>query len=502
MAQAVSDSHRSLMMLPQHVPSRVCVTCEVCCRFPEAESFLRPYFTAEEVRAAIAAGLPADVFPHPEGGQIRLVPHPGGDGYLCPAFDLATSQCRIYDDRPFDCQLYPLAVMWSADHQSIVLGGDAKCPFLAAGGDAAVSTGAFDSYAREMATRLQTPELLELFERNPRLVTRYQDDVVVVQTLPLLTTRVVRALEREAAVPLTLADRPRFEQAARQSAPRDPEISSAWLFANHYLWQDVLPYTIRTIEGRLCLFAESPDGLFMPLPPLGAPPTKDLLARLFEDLSSQAKGVGVARIENVPADMAKEWQTWGYRVAPKDAEYLYRTDDLVTLRGDRYKSQRAACNQLLREARVRVEPYDRAQRDQCWSLFETWRGQKAPGHAGTWPAYLLEDAGFFHRRLLEEALALGLTGWVLWVDDRVRGYTFGGALGDDVFCVMAEIADRSVTGAAETIFRECARGAAAAGFGWMNTMDASGLAGLARSKQAYHPASLVHPCVVTQGGAE
>ncbi len=502
MALAVSDRDRALTLLPQHVPSRVCVTCDVCCRFPEADSFLRPYFTAEEVRVAIARGLPVEVFPHPDGGQIRLVPHPDNDGYLCPAFDPAGSQCRIYDDRPLDCQLYPLAVMWSADQQSIVLGWDHKCPFLSAEGDGTLPTSALDTYARNVATRLQSPEVLEVFERNPRLVTPYQDDVTVLQALPLLTSRVVRALAHDAPESLGLADRPRFEQFARQAAPRDQEIPSAWLFANHYLWRDVLPCTIRTVEGRLCLFAESPDGVFMPLPPLGPPATKEFLDRLFADLASRAKGVGVARIENVPAELAKAWQTWGYRAAPKDAEYLYRTEDLVALRGDRYKSQRGACNKLLREARVHVEPYDPAQRNQCWGVFETWREQKVPRYAEAWPSYLLEDAAYFHRRLLEEASALGLTGWVLSVDGRVRGYTFGGALCDDVFCILAEITDRSLPGAAETLFRECARGAAAAGFAWINTMDASGLTGLACSKQAYHPATLVQPFVVTSGGRE
>jgi hypothetical protein len=42
--------------LPQIVPSDLCLRCDVCCRFPERESFLRPYFTAQERERAIASG--------------------------------------------------------------------------------------------------------------------------------------------------------------------------------------------------------------------------------------------------------------------------------------------------------------------------------------------------------------------------------------------------------------------------------------------------------------
>ncbi|MFM8551179.1 MAG: hypothetical protein ACKOCD_02535, partial [Nitrospiraceae bacterium] len=65
---------------PQCVPSRVCVSCDVCCRFPEPDSFLRPYFTAEEIAQAAAQGIDPALFPDPAGSQIGLVPNPSGEG--------------------------------------------------------------------------------------------------------------------------------------------------------------------------------------------------------------------------------------------------------------------------------------------------------------------------------------------------------------------------------------------------------------------------------------
>ena len=114
----------------QIVPSATCLHCEVCCRFPEQDSFLRPFFTAEEIEAATAAGLSPEHFSNAAGTQIDLVPNPMDEGYVCPAFDSATSHCRIYDVRPLDCRLYPFALMWDAERVRVVLGWDTKCPYL------------------------------------------------------------------------------------------------------------------------------------------------------------------------------------------------------------------------------------------------------------------------------------------------------------------------------------------------------------------------------------
>ena len=40
--------------LPQLVPSRTCLQCDVCCRFPDPDSALRPYFAESEIARALA----------------------------------------------------------------------------------------------------------------------------------------------------------------------------------------------------------------------------------------------------------------------------------------------------------------------------------------------------------------------------------------------------------------------------------------------------------------
>lgn len=496
-----ADRARSpLDLLPQHVPSRACATCEVCCRFPEADSLLRPYFSAEELAGAIRRGYDASLFPDHSGSQIRLVPHPTADGFMCPAFDPATTLCGLYDERPFDCQLYPMALMWDVRHEEIVLGWDPLCPFLQ--DDAALA-----AYAERVAVQLEAEPRLSMLAANPRVVTPFQPAVVVRHRLPTLTARLCSGKEARAGRAISLADRRAFEAAAAGSALAEPEYPSAWAFAAHYLWMDLLPQQIRTMHDRVYVFADCPDGRFMPVPPLGGDLSRASVDAAFAAMKRQrASGAdqeafasptsgsgaqGVARIESVPASWAAQCAAWGYRVVPKDPEYLYDSAALAELKGDRFKSQRAACNRLLREHVVAVEPYDGQQDADCWALYQLWRGQKQAAGGEEWGALLLEDSASFHRRLLRDALALGLKGLVLRAEGRVCGYTFGVACAQEVFCVLAEITDRSIVGAAESLSRALARHAQQGGYRLLNAMDATGLPGLARTKVAYHPVATV-----------
>lgn len=491
------------MTLLQLVPSRVCLSCDVCCRFPEPDSFLRPYFTAQEIQRAVARGIDPAHFPRPDGGQISVVPNPSGEGYLCPAFDPATSHCRIYEDRPLDCQIYPLAMMWNRERSQVVLGWDTKCPFMR---DAVPSE--ILVYAGAITAMLEREETLATVAANPRLVGRYQEDVVVLNPLPKLTERMrgqfdVRGSKFQASTsnielrtlrPLTLEDHSRFEQALK--AVDTPLAHFA--LAPHLIWRPLFTYSWAEVEDNLCLFADYADGTYMPLPPLGVAPQREAFAQAFAIMRARNKGSAVSRIENVPEQWTATLRGWGYRVTPKDSDYLYRTADLVALAGDRFKSQRAACNRFEREHRHSFGPYGDQDGEACLVLFRGWSAQKQASGLEDAGRHMLGDAEAAHREALTHHRELGLTGYVVRVEGTIRAYTFGYERSASVFCVLLEVADRTVPGLASFIFRECCREAAGRGCEFVNTMDDSGLPSLAQSKQAYHPMRLVPSYIASE----
>ncbi|WP_447969677.1 phosphatidylglycerol lysyltransferase domain-containing protein [Nitrospira sp. M1] len=310
--------------------------------------------------------------------------------------------------------------------------------------------------------------------------------------------------------PLTVHDRLRFEQALTCSREGGTTSLATWAFAPHMIWQDMFAYAWAEIDGWWCLFAEYRDGVFMPLPPLGPLPQgvshtscafKDVVQHVLEYMMTHNKGSAVTRIENVPEELKPRFSELGVTLREKDPDYLYRRQDLVDLKGNRYKAPRAASNRFSRENRAQYRSYDVMDRDECLALFHRWTAQKEAQHvrAGT-PSdilarYMLEDAEPSHRCILQSSDALGLVGRVICVDGAIRGYTFGYERSPDVFCILAEVVDRTLSGAAQFLFREFCGDMEA--YPFINTMDDSGLTSLARSKRAYHPVRMLSNFIAT-----
>lgn len=169
------------IVVEQIVPSRVCFACDVCCRFPEADSPLRPYFTGEEIQKAVSRGISPESFPDRAGSKVAVVPH--GEGYRCPAFDPTTGHCGIYEDRPLDCRLYPIAVMWDQAHAAVLMGWDSKCPFIRDNLESAESR----AYVERTAALLESDAIVRTFISNRQLIGSFQGDVIVLRPLDRLT---------------------------------------------------------------------------------------------------------------------------------------------------------------------------------------------------------------------------------------------------------------------------------------------------------------------------
>ena len=480
--KTASPSAATRSVLPQFVPSSTCVRCDICCRFPDPDSPLRPYFTKEEVDQAVRGGLDERAFPDRGGCQILVVPDLEGEGFHCPAFASQTGTCRIYEQRPLDCQLYPLAIMWNAVQDEVLLGWDAKCPFMPEQLPVSIRL-----HAERVMELLQQPEIVRTIVNHPRLVGRFQEDVVVLGPLAHLT----RALtERRGVHPvhrLLLEDLPRFTNALNRSAPGGAQLLAAHSAAYHYVWNGLLAYWWTELHGAFCLFIQSPDGWFMPLPPLKEGSILNAIEEAFQLMRRWNGMTAVSRIENIPAALAAELEAVGYRMTPKDPDYLYRAADLASLAGNRFKSQRALCNRFERIGAVTTEPYHPRDRAECRALFHEWGQQKRTGGLDTFATLLLDDVLSAHEAAWAHGFELSLVGTILRHEGRIHAYTFGYWLNKDTWCVLLEVADRTIPGLAQYLFRDTCRRALSEGAEFINTLDDAGLSGLRLSKLAYHP---------------
>jgi len=470
-------------VLPQLVPSSACFRCDVCCRFPDPDSPLRPYFTGDEISRAVDLGLETQAFPDRRGSQVIVVPNPQGEGYVCPAFESQSGTCRIYEQRPLDCQLYPLALMWNAEQSEVVLGWDTKCPFMSEKPPESIRL-----HAERVLNILQQRSVVAQIADSPRLIGRFQEDVVILHSLPEITQALSDRWGAQPTYRLMLADLQRLATALNRSGLCDAQPLAAYSTPYHYIWNGLLSYWWSEIQGAFCLFVQSPDGWFMPLPPLTSHnKIEGPLAEAFRLMRCWNGPGAVSRVENIPASLVPVLESMGYRLMPKDPDYIYRAAELVNLAGDRYKAQRALCNRVERVEGVSVESYRPSDRLACRELFQQWRRHKHTKGLDAFAIMLLEDTASAHEVAWSHGSELQLVGSVLRIDRDIRAYTFGYWLTTNTWCVLLEVADCTIPGLAQYLFRDTCRKALSQGAEFINTMDDSGLSSLRRSKVNYHP---------------
>jgi len=169
-------------------------------------------------------------------------------------------------------------------------------------------------------------------------------------------------------------------------------------------------------------------------------------------------------------------------------DYLYLTKDLSELKGDKYKGKRNLCNYFEKNYKYAVDRLSPSEDiiTECLSLYKSWAEKKGAKNKDTYFNQLIEDSFFFHKRALLDFERLGLNGLLVWIDDKIAGYTFGTETGKDTFCILGEITNSNYKGIGPFIFREFCRSLPAS-FTCVNTMDDSEIAGVKNNKASYHP---------------
>ena len=126
------------MQLKQFVPQEFCLRCDVCCRFPQPDTVWAPLFTGSEIRRLVENGtLPPVVFTNHHkdnrSGAQRIKLLDNTDNFICSCFNPCDHKCKIYDYRPFECQLYPFLL--TRKDNKLYLSKDKGCPYCNSGSE-------------------------------------------------------------------------------------------------------------------------------------------------------------------------------------------------------------------------------------------------------------------------------------------------------------------------------------------------------------------------------
>ncbi|HTZ11937.1 MAG TPA: phosphatidylglycerol lysyltransferase domain-containing protein [Candidatus Margulisiibacteriota bacterium] len=269
---------------------------------------------------------------------------------------------------------------------------------------------------------------------------------------------------------------------------------SVYSFANIYIWKALFDVSWALIKDSLCVFFRDNTGSFMYLPPLKEELSPAVVDECFRIMDRYNKNREVSRIENIEESGLRWYQEKGYLSRPKFGEYLCTREDLTGLIGNKFKSQRAAYNQFIKNYGYQYQPYLESDKEACLGLYSEWMGGREANNPD--PVYrgMLKDSFSALKILLEAYPYLNLEGRVVRVAGKMRGFTFGFAINRESFCILYEVTDLKVRGLSQFIFRQFCR--ELENYRFINIMDDSGLENLKKTKFSYRPRRLVASYIV------
>ena len=276
---------------------------------------------------------------------------------------------------------------------------------------------------------------------------------------------------------ITLADRPVVGKLFEEHL----SVISERTFGSVYVWRNYDDRSrISQIEGHLIISWRREKFGSILLSPVGPEP-----ARLIKAMSEPGSGARLTfnGVFGLVDPLASQLREAGLSPIPlrDEWDYVYRTDDLIALKGPKYHTQRKEMKKATSEYELAYESMTTSRQKDCLELEETWCDLK---HCTLDKLSVAEDGA------LREAIAsmgeIGFFGGVILLRDKVQALTVGERLNSDTAVVHFEKANPAIRGLYQVINqRFCEH--ALKGFEFVNREQDVGEPGLRRAKEGYHP---------------
>lgn len=289
-------------------------------------------------------------------------------------------------------------------------------------------------------------------------------------------------------LPLSIETKPQFDHYVANQQFVTADLS----FANNFIWLTHMSAFYQVVEHCFCLFSLSGGRLRMLLPPIGAVEHQTAaLEHCFaamEAYNEPSEKGGVDFVQGDWVTLLQHDSRW--RMEPHHPDYLYRTSDLIELRGNNYKSKRGEINQFLRHyPHATIETLHPARHgDGIRELLHHWLRARLQHAEGKALGELIASTEL-ERQGIERALRyyepLKLSGLCLVIDGRIEGFTFGERVNPRVASILIEKTNFAVDGAAQFLFREFCK--TFSDCDYINVGDDLGLENMRRVKMSYRP---------------
>ena len=288
-----------------------------------------------------------------------------------------------------------------------------------------------------------------------------------------------------------------------------PEISDR-CFTNLFIWQDFYNIQLSKFKCNICLFSSNnttPEKEFF-FPPLGQSDVIEALDACFDFMLSRNIEPIIRRASEKFVHTHLDNQN--RYVATEDlniSDYIYRSDDMINLRGRRYHGQRNIIKRFKQNYPHRsTESLNQENISECIRFSDEWLenklialSQKLDIHADPQPdgIVFLKAESETVRKVLLNFEKLDLTGLAVRMEGSIRAFTIGEKLNSRTALIHIEKADHTYLGLSQFLCQTFCEQA------WIdceyiNRMEDLGIEGLRKAKLAlgpHHMAKKYHVCL-------
>jgi len=275
---------------------------------------------------------------------------------------------------------------------------------------------------------------------------------------------------------------------------------SVYAFENIYIWKGLFDIDWLLFEDSLCVFFKDRTGCFLYLAPLSRNKKPEVIKKVSQIMDRLNKNKDISRIENVEEGDFSFYENLGYACQNKSYDYLCRRQDLVQLKGNRFKSKRACFNYFINHYAFQYLPLSLKYRKDCIKLYNCWMRDRKAKNPNPLYQGMLGDSRICLKTALDNYSDLNFIGRVIRINKKIMAFTFGFKLNQETFCILYEITDLSIKGLGQFIFRQFS--SELEGYQYINIMDDSGWENLKKVKLSYHPIKLIPAYIVRRKNAE
>ncbi|MDR0407545.1 MAG: phosphatidylglycerol lysyltransferase domain-containing protein [Campylobacteraceae bacterium] len=292
---------------------------------------------------------------------------------------------------------------------------------------------------------------------------------------------------------------------------------SDYTFAANYLWLSSASGFYAIINDTFCLFIMQGSEISMLLPPLGKKEyVNDAIVKCFKIMNANNTSSYYSRIDYVHEKILEGFTNFleegttmfeilaDYIVEKKLVDYVYKSEDLVELKGNDYHTKRNEINKFKKAyTNFNVAELDpKIHSSDIIHLFHKWVSERVRYMPKREEERFLEGILFEQtaiKRLMTHYDELDVTGICLFINDELKGFTVGEKINEHTASIIIEKTDFETLGCAQFLFREFSKILRDKySVEYINVGDDMGFENLKKVKMSYRPEKLITKYTIYQ----